>query len=244
MYSLMPSFNTTIYKKIFFLIATLGVLILPLYFFIFNYPYYDWSGGKASVPLIYTTQKLTQTPLLTVEQTITPISNNLSKIIFLIEGKQSLEPIFLELIDPKNRMILRNDKINISTFSGYTEWIFEPIENSADKKFIIKINVPELMQNNPFLQIFIKHPYLPFYEEELKINGSLAPDKLLLMYYESRFTGPDEKIKIISERLGVIRPSFIKAILIPIFIIYVIFSGIIIWQITNWLFNKDNLSQR
>ena len=239
-----PCSNTTIYKKTVFFIAVLAALILPLYFFVFNYLYYDWSGGKASVPLIYTAQKLTQTPLASIEQTITPLSNNLSKIIFLIESRQSFEPIFLELIDSENGMILRNNKIYISASSSYTEWLFEPIKNSANKKFIVKINIPESIRNNPFLQIFIKHPYLPFYEEELKINGSLVPDGLLLMYYESKFTGPSEKIKIISERLKIIRPSFVKTIIIPIFIIYFIFFGIIAWQTANWLFSEDNLNQR
>lgn len=205
-----------------------AAFVLPLAVFCFSNPYFDRSEEE-----IYSwgqeKQKIYPEYVKIIKQPIFSASKNFARVT--ITAKAMKNNIQLALLD-NNGNILRtsgNPKIK----DGEIIWKFDPVDDSANQKYDLVINILNDNKKN------IRLPLISTARKDywVEINGELKEKMSIAFYTESKFANPVEKMRVFYNRITTYKPTFAKWLFFPILLLLFAFliagSRILILKIIN-----------
>ena len=223
--------HVTIKNNYFSVILLAGIaiaFILPLAVFCFSNPYFDRSEENPH-SLEQEKQKIYPEYVKIVKQPIFSTSENFARVT--IKAKAVKKNIQLALLDA-NGNILRTDG-NPKIVDGKIIWKFDPIKDSANKKYDLIVNILNNNKKN------IRLPLVSTARKDnwVEINGELKEKTSIVFYTESKFANSKEKMGVFYNRMTTYKPTFIKWLFLPalmfLFILPIAGARILILKIIN-----------
>ncbi len=202
--------------------------VFPLAVFCFSNPYFDRSEDDHH-SLKQEKQKVYPEYVKIIKQPIFSTSKNFARVT--IKAKTAKKNIQLALLDDRGNVLRTggNPKIEAEKII----WKFDPMKDSANKKYNLIVNIPNDNKKNIILPL-VSTARIDY---SVEINGELKEKMSIVFYTESKFANPKEKMRIFYNRMTTYKPTFVKWLFLPallfLFILPIAGARILILKIIN-----------
>ncbi|TAN57977.1 hypothetical protein EPN15_02520, partial [Patescibacteria group bacterium] len=175
------------YISAIFLTGIVIAFVFPLAAFCFSNLYFDRSEDDLRY-LKQEKQKIYPEYVEKIKQPIFYTSKNFARVT--IKAKVAKKNIQLDLLDDRGNVLRTggNPKIEAEKII----WKFDPVKDSANKKYNLVVNIPNNNKKN------IRLPLVSTAGKDysVEINGELKEKMSIAFYTESKFANPKEKMRI------------------------------------------------
>ncbi len=199
----------------------IAIILVPIFLF-FSDLFYDQNGPWTD--LWSKKVKIKISSVERIEQIIASQNDRFSKITIPIVVKKKMS--FNMAIIDKDMTTVRTKKVNIRANQQNIEWEFKPLEG-LQNIYTVKLDIPSNLKTN------VKFFLIPSrnFNEQVIIDDRLISNKTLAYFTMAKFDNANNKLKTLYNRIKTHKPSFIQALLLPLFLIYIGFFSVNLWQV-------------